>query len=353
MRRVLVLALLVVLIAVDGVSGQTQRVALDVQVGPFPYPAAIRPQVEFWKKIFATYSKYQVVIHDTEYIDKVYKVLDFRALLNEEGMDETAVLRIREKQTKRELENIRAILLKLHRCGSGCDNLDAEEQRIWNLYRDIDHPNKFRHATYEDRLRSQPGLRERFGRGIEISRRYLREMENIFRSEGLPVELTRLPLIESCFDLRAYSKAAAAGIWQFIPATGRLYMRIDGTMDERRDPLIATRAAARLLKSNYEMLGAWPLAITAYNHGPYGMVKAAKTLGTTDIAYIIRHYKGKRFGFASKNFYPEFLAAVEVEKNHRTYFGPLRMEPPLRYEEVEVQDFIALKHIIHCADTTE
>lgn len=349
MRRVLVLALLVLFVGVNGATGQEQSTDQDA----FPYPAALRPQVEFWKKIFATYSKYQVVIHDTEYINKIYKVLDFRSLLNEEGMDEAAVLRIREKQTKRELENIRAILLRLHRCGGDCGSLDEEEEHVWNLYRDVDDQSKFRQAADEDRLRSQPGLRERFGRGIEISRRYLPEMEQIFRREGVPIELTRLPLIESCFDLRAYSKAAAAGVWQFIPSTGRLYMRIDGTIDERRDPLIAAQAAARLLKANYEMLGAWPLAVTAYNHGPYGMFKAAKTLGTTDIAHIIRYHRGKSFGFASKNFYAEFLAALEVEKNHREYFGPLEMEPPLQYEEVRVEDYIALKHVAHCANATE
>jgi len=349
MRRVVVLALLILFVGVSGASGQADSIDRD----KFPYPIALRPQVQFWKKIFATYSKYQVVIHDTQHIDKVYKVLDFRSLLNEEGMDEAAVLRIREKQTKRELENIRAILLKLHRCSGSCGSLDAEEEKIWNLYRDIDDRSKFRDAAHEDRLRSQPGLRERFGRGIEISRRYLPEMEEIFRREGVPVELTRLPLIESCFDIRAYSKAAAAGVWQFIPSTGRLYMRIDNTIDERRDPLIAAQAAARLLKKNYEMLDAWPLAITAYNHGPYGMFKAAKSLGTTDIAHIIRYYQGKSFGFASKNFYAEFLAALEVEKGHREHFGPLQMEPRLRYEEVEVEDYVALKHVAHCANATE
>jgi membrane-bound lytic murein transglycosylase D len=194
-------------------------------------------------------------------------------------------------------------------------------------------------------------LRERFAEGIQISRRYLPEMEDIFRREGVPVELTRLPLIESCFNLRAYSKAKAAGIWQFIPSTGRLYMRIDRVMDERRDPLISTRAAARFLKQNYETLGAWPLAITAYNHGRQGVVNGVKTVGTKDIVEIIRRYRGPRFGFASRNFYPEFLAAIEVERDHEHHFGPLQMEPPLTYEEVELTDFITLKHIAHCANT--
>ena len=354
MHRVAVLALLVLFAAVSATSGQEQNEPQDIIGGHFPYPTALRPQVEFWKKIFATYSRYQVVIHDTKYIDKVYKVLDFRPFLDqEEGVDEATVLRIKERQTGQAMERIRAILLKLHHSEGDGAGLNPEEQSIWTLYRDVHDPDKFLQAADEDRLHSQSGLRERFAAGIQISRRYLKEMEEIFRSEGLPVELTRLPLMESCFNVRAYSKAAAAGIWQFIPATGRLYMRVDGVIDERRDPLVSTWAAARLLKTNHEMLGTWPLAITAYNHGPYGMSKAVETLGTSDIAEIIRRYRGMSFGFASKNFYPEFLAALTVEKNYQKYFGPLQMEPPLRYEQVRVTDSIPLKQVARSANSDE
>jgi membrane-bound lytic murein transglycosylase D len=316
----------------------------------FPYPAGLKPQVEFWKKVFAGYSKYQVVIHDTKYLDKVYKVLDFRLLIAA-GEDEAEVERIRSKNARQELERIRVILVKLHRAGPDPANLNPEEQRIWNLYRDVKDRDKFLAAAQEDRLRCQIGLRERFAEGIEVSRRYLDEMENIFRREGLPVELTRLPLIESSFNLKAYSKAGAAGIWQFIPSTGRLYMRVDGTLDERRDPLTSTAAAAKLLKENYEMLGTWPLAITAYNHGPFGVFKATQVLDTRDIVQIIRRYRSPSFGFASKNFYAEFLAALEVEKDYEKHFGPLRLEPPLRYEAIRIQDFVSLGDLAHCANT--
>ena len=131
--------------------------------------------------------------------------------------------------------------------------------------------DRFRAAAGDDRLRTQTGVRERFREGVQSSRRYIKAMEEIFEREGVPVELTRLPLVESSFNLSATSKVGAAGIWQFMPATGRLYeMKVSNAVDERRDPLIATEAAARFLRSNYEKLGAWPLAITAYNHGPGG-----------------------------------------------------------------------------------
>ncbi len=355
MRWVALLALLVALAGTSEAKDQEQAEPRNAGLPRyFPYPPALRPQVEFWKKIFAAYSRYQVVIHDNEHLDKVYKVLDFRPFLDEEvRLDGTTVDQIKAEQTKREIEKIRVILLKLHARGGDGRNLSGEEKKIWDLYKDSKDPNKFQEAAAQGRLRSQSGLRERFAEGIQISRRYLPEMEEIFRREGVPVELTRLPLVESCFNIQAYSKAAAAGIWQFIPSTGRMYMRVDNTIDERRDPLTSTRAAARLLKSNYEMLGTWPLAITAYNHGPYGMVNAVKTLGTTSIDKIIRHYRGKSFGFASRNFYPEFLAALEVEKSHKEHFGPLKLESPLRYDEVHLEHYVPLKHVAHCAGTTE
>jgi peptidoglycan lytic transglycosylase D len=341
--RIIALALMMLVVGSRGVKGQEQRESADIIPAYFPYPAALRPQVEFWRKIFTTYSKYQVVIHDSETM-KIYKVVDFRPLLDEEGLDEATVLQIRQEQSKVKLEQVRSILFKLSQCGEDCGDLTAEEQKIRDIFGKVNDPDKFRAAASEDRLRAQVGIRERFRESIQVSRRYLHTMEEIFRREGVPVELTRLPFIESSFNIGAYSKVGAAGIWQFMPATGRLYkMRINNVIDERRDPLVATEAAARLLRANYESLGTWPLAITAWNHGPGGVAEAVDTVGTSDIGQIIRNYHGKRFGFASRNFYPEFLAALDVEKNYENHFGSLQMAAPLTYDKVHVDCPILLR----------
>jgi membrane-bound lytic murein transglycosylase D len=124
-----------------------------------------------------------------------------------------------------------------------------------------------------------------------------------------------------------------------MPATGRLYdLTVSGGVDERRDPIAATRSAARFLRHNYQMLeGQWPLALTAYNHGPAGMRRAINETGTTDIGVIVQRYRGPAFGFASRNFYAEFLAALDVEKHHRAYFGDLRfgVREPTRVVSLE------------------
>ena len=103
------------------------------------------------------------------------------------------------------------------------------------------------------RVRSQRGAKEHFTEGLRISGRYIAQMQKIFRDEGLPPELAYLPLVESSFNVRARSSAGAVGMWQFIPETGKKFMRIDDAVDERRDPMASTRAAARLLKENYRI----------------------------------------------------------------------------------------------------
>ncbi|HWP64632.1 MAG TPA: LysM peptidoglycan-binding domain-containing protein [Candidatus Limnocylindria bacterium] len=284
----------------------------------FPRPRSIEPQVRFWKAIFTEYSQDQVVVHDAVDLDKVYRVLDYRGL-RANGTSEITIERARDEGTREAVEEVRAALRALD--ANGGRPVNEQQRRIVALFQNDRRPGRFREAS--ERVRSQRGIRERFREGLRISRYYLPEMEQIFRAEGLPVELTRLPLIESCFDVRAYSKVGAAGVWQFMPTTARRFMTVSSLVDERLDPLTATRGAARFLRENYETLGTWPLAITAYNHGPYGMLRAVQAVGTRDIGRIIARYQGKAFGFSSRNFYPEFLAAVEIEREAERYFGPL------------------------------
>lgn len=334
-RRQLVVgavALAVVLGARPGlaaVSGGTRAV--------FVVPPELRPQVEFWKDVFATWSRRQVAIHDTEHLDRVYSVIDFRDP-EYEGEE-----RYTEQRVDDEIERVRALLLRLHETGGSLDGLSKDEQRIVRLFASDRSERKFLDAAAPDRIRSQTGLKERFAAGIEIGHRYFPEMEAIFAREHVPAELTRLPLVESCFNVRAYSKVGAAGIWQFMPSTGRRFMRVDSVVDERRDPISSTRAAAQFLRENYERLGAWPLALTAYNHGPAGVARAVREVGSTDIVRIIREYEGPAFKFASRNFYAEFLAALDIERNHRQHFGELALMEPVATHDVALSHPIEMR----------
>jgi peptidoglycan lytic transglycosylase D len=303
----------------------------------FPKPPGLNPQVEFWKKVFAEYSENQIAIHDNAYLDKIYTVIDLRPLAAS-GADDDTLRRERHRRQEQEINRIDATLARLAKGGFTPDDLEPGERAIWDLFRDVDEPRKFSQAR--ERVRAQQGLRERTRRGLEMSRRYLPYMEDIFRREGLPVELTRLPFVESSFNIHAYSKAGAAGIWQFIPSSARIYLELNRVEDSRRDPLAATLGAARHLRDDYRALGSWPLAITAYNHGRGGVARAVEKLGTTDIVKIIDDYDGKAFGFASRNFYTEFLAALEVERDYKEHFGEVTFEPRLQYQEVKTQHFL-------------
>ena len=315
----------------------------------FPEPPALRTQIHFWQKVFAVYSQHQIVFHDPEHLGRVYSVLDFRDRAAA-GEGPLALDAIERAAITVERERIRGVLRRLDARQDNSGGLDDEERKIWNLFANDKDPHRFAAAADPDRIRTQRGLRERFAEGVRVSRRYLGEMEEIFRHEGLPPELTRLPLVESCFDIDAYSKVGAAGIWQFMPSTGRNYMAVSGVIDERRDPLRATRGAAAHLKENFEALGSWPLAITAYNHGRAGVARAVRETGSTDIGVIVQRYHGNLFGFASRNFYAEFLAALEVERHYKEYFGDLEFGAPFTGDEVQLSTALAGAVAARCAD---
>jgi membrane-bound lytic murein transglycosylase D len=120
-------------------------------------------------------------------------------------------------------------------------------------------------------------------------------------------------------------------------------MRVDGVVDERLDPYAASEAAANLMLYNYRLLGSWPLAVTAYNHGPGGLRRAQDELGTSDIAVIVKRYQGATFGFASRNFYVAFLAALEVDRNADKYFGAISRLPDTESTPVELPDYIPVE----------
>jgi peptidoglycan lytic transglycosylase D len=314
--------------------------------GDIPKPPGLSTQVEFWRKVFAEYSENQVVVHDNLYLDKIYTVIDLRPLAAS-GADDATLRRERHRREQQEMDRVDEALGRLARGGYSSDDLTGLEREIWSLFKDVTGARKFTEAR--DRVRTQQGLRERFRRGLEVSRRYLPQMEEIFRREGLPVELTRLPFVESSFNVRAYSKVGAAGIWQFIPSSARIYLELNEVQDSRRDPIYATLGAAHHLRDDYAVLGSWPLAITAYNHGRSGIARAVNETGSSDIVTIIKRYQGKSFGFASRNFYAEFLAALEVERDYKTHFGEVTFEPRLQYQEVTTHDYVRFSTVAKLA----
>lgn len=311
-----------------------QPQALGWSPDVFKVPPAMEERVQFWKDIYTKFTSDQGILHDSKYINLVYEGVDFNDITQNPDMTDHQKEKARRKRVKDKKQEVAQRLKHLQEVKDP-SQLEGDDKRYWELFAKIDDPRKFIEAAGRKRLRFQLGQRNQFAAGIFQSGRYMKQMEDIFRQEGLPIELTRLPFVESSFNLRARSKVGATGLWQFMRSTARAYMRMDGAADERNDPLRATRAAAKKLRDNYQMLQKWPLAITAYNRGPSGVRRLTEKLGTTEITEIIDVRKG-RFGFAGANFYANFLAALEVERNADKNFGIIEVLPELRGAEIQI-----------------
>jgi membrane-bound lytic murein transglycosylase D len=302
----------------------------------FPHLPILKSAVAFWTQVFAEYSENQTVIHSTEDLRKIYTVLDFRS--QAAVMDPGVLAALRGREERQARADIETLLRQVDALKDDPEKMNAEQRRIYDMYSDGRNPDRFSDAI--GTVRSQRGLRERTMQALSTSGRYLPEMERIFVSYGLPPKLTRLPLVESSFRVDAYSRAAAAGLWQFIPASARIYMRLNNLVDDRRDPWTSTDAAARHLKDDYEALGNWPLALTAYNYGRGGVSRALESINGDSLTDMIQRFQSKRFGFASKNYYAEFLAASDIEREWHQHFGDVPRESPLPFETVTVRDYV-------------
>lgn len=310
-----------------------QEDALGWQHGTFDVPPGFQDRVNFWINIYSKYTTKQVLLHDARYIDLIYKILDFSDLDANLEMTSGQKEALKKKRVREEKKIIKEQLQRIHKQQDNPSQMSPEDRVVFEKFKFIPDKNKFIDAQSRHRLRMQLGQKDKFILGIYFSGRYIREMEKIFKEEKMPIELTRLPFVESTFNLYAMSKVGASGIWQFMPGTARLFMKIDKIKDPRNDPLEATKAAAKLLRFNYKTLGSWPLALTAYNHGPAGMSSVVKKMKTIDINEIVWNTTRKTFGFASENFYACFLAALHVEANASKYFGRIEVSPPLIHDD--------------------
>jgi membrane-bound lytic murein transglycosylase D len=300
----------------------------------FNTPPGLQGAVDFWIQVFTTYGKYQSIIHHRDDPAIVYSIMDFTEFA--QGYSPGVFIKRKEEELDREIERIQSVL---HKLASGQPAETPFERRIERLFDRFPGGNKrarYLEAAKPEKIRSQTGIKERFREGLKRSGQYLQAIEDLFSERGLPSELARLPFVESSFDYDAYSSVGAAGIWQFMRSTAKPYMRVGAAIDERRDPIIATRAAAEYLSRAHKVLGNWPLALTSYNHGITGVLRAANSVGSRDIVRLVREYEGKGWGFASKNFYAEFLAALHVERNYKRYFPDLILDKPVYFDEVKL-----------------
>jgi membrane-bound lytic murein transglycosylase D len=278
--------------------------------------------VEFWCKTYTVWHRSEVAFHDDRYLDVIYEVMVLPGYVSESlTSEQKEIVKQRRNFWKAQLSVLESKL----RYNAPLNANDR--QMIAKLGSNGRQLNRVLIGAAE-RVRSQRGTRERFMRGLEISRRYDRQFRRIFRDAGLPEDLAYLPHVESSFQPSARSSAGAVGMWQFTKAAAKTFMP-GGRVDLCLNPIASAKGAARYLSYAYGKLGDWPTAITSYNHGIGGMKRAQNQVGR-DFARIVNTYDGPAFGFASRNYYAQFLAAREIANNPKQYFPEgMQYELPL------------------------
>jgi membrane-bound lytic murein transglycosylase D len=189
--------------------------------------------------------------------------------------------------------------------------------------------------------------RDSFRPGLVRSGRYMDLFREIFEEEGLPLDLIYMAHVESAYKTTAYSRARAAGIFQFIASTARLYgLRIDYWVDERRDPEKSARAATAYLKKLYGDFGDWYLAMAAYNAGEGKVKRALARSGHDDFWGIARTRYIRR---ETKNYVPAIIAATLISKEPEKYGFVFDPDPAIVYDTIEVEGAVDLQVLADCA----
>ena len=315
----------------------TESNAPLLSFGPdFPCPPVLQSAVHFWIRVYTQVGTNGGFLHDPNNLGVVYQTVHFPP-----GSSPWERQHIVDADRDR-------LAAELRRIAAGARPLTPQERRIRALWGPGVSSARLLRAA--DDIRFQLGQSNRFKSGLIRSGAWQHAIARALAQQGLPPELAALPLVESSYNPRAYSKDGAAGIWQFMPGTAQRFLRMSSAVDQRLDPFSATVAAAQLLAYNHRILGTWPLAITAYNHGLAGMLRAVRTVGTKSIGAIVQRYRTAMFGFASRNFYVSFLAALYVDEHAHRYFGNLHELPEERFHELTLPGYVSIAALERALD---
>ena len=215
---------------------------------------------------------------------------------------------------------------------------------------DIPIPLNERVLSYVDLFQGR--LREFIEDGMQRGARYLPMIQNVFRAEGLPMDLAYVPLIESAFKPNALSRAKAKGVWQFMRGTALEHgLKTDWYIDERSDPEKATQAAAKYLKRLHDLFdGDWHLALASYNGGPSRVQKALKRTHTADFWSLTA--KARTLPRETREYVPMILAAVIIARNPGQYGFNIMAAEPIAYEKVALPRAVDLRRIAEWTGTS-
>lgn len=263
-----------------------------------PEPAELGTSVRFWERIFAEFRPTQCVLHDIRDLRVIY---DIRPMPIADRQTQAAI-------AKGYIREIRVAIKAIVELGIPTTAL---QNKIW---RQMPADLKFTSflADSGENIRCQRGV-DLLG-SIKRSLRYITHVKSVLVEQNLPTDLAYLPHLESGYDPMATSKVGARGLWQLMPGTARDGRLLSRTRDLRTDPVASTRYAVTMLARNFQSTQSWPLALTGYNYGINGIMRAMTACASNEYMRVRDCHRAKKFGFAAKNFYPSFLAARNVSQ---------------------------------------
>jgi membrane-bound lytic murein transglycosylase D len=269
------------------------------QATGFPELSCLKDNVAFWKRVYSDVDVNQALVHDREDLDKVYASV----YLGGSYAQQRATMKTLREHYGRILNSLASKLSKPK-------SWNKTERSLAKMFKPSEL-TRTRLTRAADNIRIQQGLKSRFDGGVQRSLKYLPTIKPIISNQKLPMDIAYLPHVESSFVNHAKSKVGAVGLWQIMPNTMKRLMGRH-SVGQRTNTKVATVAATKLLKQNYQATKSWPLALTAYNHGLAGVLRAVRSTGSNDLCKIIARYDSPSFRFASSNFYAQFLAARQV-----------------------------------------
>lgn len=284
----------------------------------FPVKPYFQPTVYFWFLVYTEFDSGHIIIHDKTNLRLIYKVLDFSALYEKE-IPRFSIYALQQKLSEEKLGELKSDLDHL------TENPFSLEPRAKNIYRMIklsgitppvaQKPRREFFAKLRANIRTQTGQSNFIRDGLIRSIPYQSFIEEFLKAKNLPREIFAVPFLESSFNPLAESKVNALGVWQFMPLIASYYVpKRTQHIDYRSNVGVASVAASYLMAENFKIMKSWDLAVTAYNSGTKHLLKSRRKLAgqSVDLEKIIKNSDSEHFGFASKNFYSEFLALTRV-----------------------------------------
>ncbi len=266
---------------------------------PLPVYEGLQNSVHFWEDVFSRYSPDQCIFHDERNLEVVYLVKEIK----QDSRNKKAAVQRYEK----------AITAALYQFSKNKSPRDAFEKLILSRI-PLNLQNKDFFVAASDRVRCQRGVDLKDS--LTRAKKYLPMIKNVFKERGIPEEVAYLPHLESAFNPGAKSRRGAAGIWQIMKYTARENgLKVNRKMDLRLDPKASTFLAADYLNSVFEQTKSWPLTVMAYNYGPNGVRRAIEKYGSNYMT-IQNEHQSKIFKFATRNYYPSFLAVKNITMRH-------------------------------------